>query len=56
MFGQYKVEVSDDYTTINVGPANLTTGKPVPAVGLLGLAAMALATALGGTAALRKRK
>ena len=56
MVGQYKVEVSDDYTTINVGPANLTTGKPVPAVGLLGLAAMALATALGGTAALRKRK
>lgn len=56
MVGQYRVEVSDDYTTIIVGPATLSLDPGVPAVGLLGLAAMALATALGGAATLRKRK
>ncbi len=56
MVGQYRVEVSDDYTSIIVGPANLTTGKPIPVAGVFGMAVLALATALGGASALRKRK
>ena len=56
MVGQYRVEISDDYTSIVVGPANLALDPGVPVAGALGLAAMALATALGGAAALRKRK
>lgn len=56
MAGQYYVEVSDDLSTITVGPANLTLDVGVPAVGLLGLIALAAATALGGATTLRKRK
>ena len=56
MVGQYYVEVSDDLSTITVGPANLTFDVGVPAVGFLGLIALAAATALGGAATLRKRK
>lgn len=56
MVGQYYVEVSDDMSSITVGPANLTFDVGVPAVGLLGLIALAAATAFGGAATLRKRK
>lgn len=56
MAGQYRVEVSDDLSSITVGPATLALDPGVPAVGLLGLAALTLATALGGATALRKRK
>ncbi len=56
MVGQYHVEVSDDYSTVIVGPANLTLDFGVPVAGAAGLAALALATALGGMAALRRRK
>ena len=56
MVGQYQVEVSDDFTAITVGPANLVLDFGVPAASLFGIAALALATALGGAAAVRKRK
>lgn len=56
MVGLYRVEVSDDLSAITVGPASLLFDQGVPAAGLFGLAALALATALGGASALRKRK
>jgi hypothetical protein len=57
MVGQYQVEVSDSESdTLMVGPANLTLGSSAPVAGVFGLAALALATALGGAATLRKRK
>lgn len=56
MDGEYRVEVSDDYTTIVVGPAKLGKDVGVPAVGVIGLSILALASALGGARALRRRK
>lgn len=57
MAGQYKLEISDAYAdTLVVGPATVTLDYGVPAVSMVGLAALAMATALGGAAALRKRK
>jgi hypothetical protein len=55
MAGKYKVEVSDDLQTITVGPASLVEGTGIPAASALGIAVLALATALGGARALRKR-
>lgn len=56
MDGEYRVEVSDDYTTIIVGPAKLGKDTGVPATGVIGLSILALASALGGARALRRRK
>jgi len=55
MVGQYQVQVSDDFSTITVGPANLILDYGIPAAGAIGIAVLALATALGGARALRKR-
>lgn len=55
MVGLYQVEVSDDFTSITVGPANLILDYGIPAAGAIGIAMLALATALGGARALRKR-
>ncbi len=52
--GLYKVEVSDDETTVDAA-ATATYVPPVPTGGLA-LAAFALASAFGGAMALRRRK
>ena len=54
--GLYQVEVSDRYETIYSSEARMTATTGVPAAGLAGLAALALATALGGAAALRRKE
>jgi hypothetical protein len=56
MAGLYQVEVSDGVDTVTT-TANVTLEVVgVPVAGGLGLAALALAAALGGVAALRRRK
>jgi hypothetical protein len=56
MAGLYKVEVTDDLTTVET-TVTVTLDVPgVPVAGGLGLVALALAAALGGAAALRRRK
>ena len=55
-FGSYKVEVSDSLETVPSATATLSAGSGVPAVGLLGLAALAAMTALGGSVSIRRRK
>lgn len=57
MEGRYQVEVSDSLDeSIIVGPATLFFGIGVPAAGALGLAAVALAAAIGGAMTLRRRR
>ncbi|NLF57553.1 MAG: hypothetical protein GX580_07940, partial [Candidatus Hydrogenedens sp.] len=45
-----------DRVTETYGPIQVRTVKQLPVAGGLGLAALALATALGGLAAVRRRK
>ncbi len=56
MLGLYQVEVSDDFSTALIGPAMLSLDVGVPAAGLAGLAALAMAAALGAATLLRKKK
>ena len=57
MAGQYKVEVSDDYTAaLVIGPVTLVTDYGVPAGGALSMALLCAATALGGVVTLKRRK
>lgn len=53
--GLYMVEVSDLFTSIS-SQAVLTVGTAVPVTGVFGLAVLAMASALGGASALRRRK
>jgi hypothetical protein len=55
MAGQYQVEVSDDFTSLTVGPVTVANASKLPAAGGAGLILLALITAAGGAAALRKR-
>jgi hypothetical protein len=56
MAGLYKVEVTDDLTTVETTVTVTLEVVGVPVAGGLGLVALALAAALGGAAALRRRK
>ena len=60
MAGQYKVEVSDSAAEPDLvegfGEVVLDVDDGIPAAGGIGLVALALAAALGGVAALRRRK
>ncbi|HNR33431.1 MAG TPA: hypothetical protein PKI11_21250, partial [Candidatus Hydrogenedentes bacterium] len=53
--GLYQVVVSDDFTSIE-SQAQLTVGTALPVAGLAGVAALALASALAGAGALRRRR
>ena len=56
MVGLYKVEVSDDLTTVET-TATVTLAVPlIPVASTFGLAMLASATALGGAFALRRRR
>jgi hypothetical protein len=55
--GTYQVDISDDGGRMaTAGPAQLTIAAGVPAAGLLGLSGLALLSALGGAAAIRRRR
>jgi hypothetical protein len=57
MAGQYQVVVSDGVDSVDAeGTVTLDVDDGVPASGALGLVALALAAALGGIGALRRRK
>jgi len=54
--GLYQVAVSDANVTVYSSIAELTVVQGVPAAGVLGLAVLTVLSALGGAAALRRRK
>ncbi|MFP4502596.1 MAG: immunoglobulin-like domain-containing protein [Candidatus Hydrogenedentota bacterium] len=55
--GDYRCQVNDSVSdSITSSVATLTMGTGVPAAGMLGLAALAAMSALGGAAAIRRRR
>ncbi|NLN91886.1 MAG: DUF5011 domain-containing protein [Candidatus Hydrogenedens sp.] len=55
MAGSYQVEISDDFTTVVVGPVTVGNDNKLPVASGIGLALLALMTAAGGAAVLRKK-
>jgi len=53
--GQYRIEVSDDFTMIS-SQAQMSVGVALPVAGVAGLALLSAVSALAGAAGLRRRR